>query len=606
MCKGTIFCIALLSAVVTGENFTVGSGYCQRCHETVYQNWQADSGRKSCESCHGPGRNHVLAPTFKNIIKPSGKSDAHTASVKSAPLPQEKLSLELFVMSYCPYGIAALNTLLPLIGKWKGSVDLRLYYIAHRRGEKDTSRHPQGDIPLPSEKCEGSDADLDGTDKYVSLHGLPEVLEDMRQIMIAREFRERFFAYLAARSKDIRGDWKIAARLAGLKDSEIRHIEEVSDSNLADSLFEVSIKEAEKREVSGSPTLFVNGREYSEAVSPYPVERYFCQHSVKQGPCKAFPECGFDFDCRKPGMEGTCRNPMKSGAKCAYSKAAAFTVFVVNDEECPTCHTGNILMETMRRFPGAAFRFIPVDSDSGRAMIKQYKLAIYPSFLFDASAEQSGKFTAISHTFERREDKFILKDYVVKSYHYLSRPFKPGEMALFGSFQNPPFIETLRDFRNSVVDSVGSVKISLHPFAVRSEKGAGTGAWIAAYESPYGPDEVKAGVNQLCVLAKYPVKRALDYMVCRGYDVQKRFESRTPEDGNEWKSCAAQMNLDTAEIRNCEEGDEGKKLFEKSAELGQSLNLEDPGPLVLLNNTFRITGYNPMIRKIILREMRKQ
>jgi hypothetical protein len=618
MRKGVFIRIALLFACAVvfpdtsrntpggNDNFTVGSGYCQRCHETVYQGWQAEPGRRGCESCHGPGRNHVLAPTRKNIGKSVDKSYRHAAPVKRTVMPQEKLTLELFMMSYCPYGIGALNTLLPLAAKWKGNVELTLYYIAHRRGEKDTAHHAQGDIPLPSEKCEASEGDLDGTDKYVSLHGLPEVLEDMRQIIMAREFKERFFSYLAARNRDIRGDWKIAARAAGLKEAELRRVEDLSDSNLADSLFEANIREAEKRDVSGSPTLFINGREYDEAVSPYPVERYFCQHSVKQGACKTFPECGFDFDCKKPGMEGTCRNPMKPDAKCTYAKAAAFTVFVVNDEECPTCHTGNILMEIMRRFPGAAFRFIPLNSDSGQAMIKKYGLTTYPSFLFDTAAARSGKFAAIRPTFDRTGDKFILKDYVVKSYHYLFRPFKAGEMALFGSFQNPPFVETLRDFRATVLDSLGGARVSFHPFAVRNKKGAGSGPWMDAYESPYGPDEVKAGVNQLCVLAEYPLKQALDYMVCRGYDVQKRFESRTPENRDEWKTCAAQLKLDTMKILACQEGDKGKSLLEKSADLGQSLGLEDPGPLVLLNNNFRITGYNPMIRKIILREMRKR
>jgi predicted DCC family thiol-disulfide oxidoreductase YuxK len=305
-------------------------------------------------------------------------------------------------------------------------------------------------------------------------------------------------------------------------------------------------------------------------------------------------------------MEGTCKNPMKGNARCVFAKAVEFTVFVVNDEKCRTCHTGNILMEIMRRFPGARFCFVSIESDSGRRMIRKYGLETYPAFLFDTTANRSEKFGAIRHTFTRTGDKFILQDDVVKSYHYFSRPVKPGEIALFGSFQNPPFIETLRDFRGTVQDAFQNVRVSIHPFALPSGKGAGKDPWTGAYESPYGPDEVRAGVNQLCVLSKYPLKQALDYMVCRGYDVQKRFETRTPENRNEWKTCAAEMKLDTAKIRECETTAEGRKLFEKSADLVKELRLDDPGPLFLLNNNFKITGYNPFIRKIILRELRKQ
>ena len=585
-------------------NYNVGSEHCRRCHESVFKEWQADPERKSCETCHGPGLNHVLAPTKKNVSFVKDPTYIHGEPIK-APIttPKDKLTLELFVMSYCPYGIAAINTLLPIIKKWNDRVQLTIHYIAHRRGSKTVSSPETDDLPSTSDKCETNGAVLDGSDKYVSLHGLNEVEEDIRQIIIANKFKERLIPYLMERNRNIEDNWISAAKQAKFSEAEIKQVEDLSDSRLGDSLFEASMDEAEKRGVSGSPTLFINSREYGEAISPYPVERFFCQESRKDGPCKAFPECGFDFDCTKMGMEGTCISPMKSNAKCTYKKAVRFTVTVVNDETCRICHTGNILMETIRRFPGAQFQFVPIKSDSGALLIKAYNLETYPAFIFDSTADKSNKFKAIKHTFKKVKDKYILEDYVIKSYHYLNRPHYQNEIAIFGSFQNPPFIEMLRDFKNVITDTLINTRISFHPFAVKNDKNKEKSSWYEDYDSPYGKDEVRAGINQVCVLAKYPIKKALEYMVCRGHDVENRFEEKIPENKDEWKVCAGKAGIDTIKILSCENGEEGKKLFEQSIMLEDSLRIEDPGPLFLINNDFKVSGYNNFIRKIILKEL---
>lgn len=585
----------------------VGSGYCKRCHEGLFRNWQSDTKKVSCESCHGAGLNHVLAPTPRNIVIPANTSSGHAKMVTAPlPLPETRLTLDLFVMSYCPYGIAALNTLIPLIRKWGDKIELNLYFIAHRRTEKKEIKPVTSDLPPLSQKCETNGAVLDGTDAYVSLHGLPEVLEDFRQIIIAYRFKNRLWNYLSERNKDIEGDWKKAAKQARFSDSEIAKIEEESDSRLADSLLEVSIEASEKRSVSGSPTLFINGREYTEAVSAYPVERHFCQEAPKSGPCQSFPACGFDFDCTKPGMEGTCLNPMKKNARCEFKPAAKFTVSVINDEACPTCHTGNIIVEVLRRFPGAEFKFIPLDSDSGRLLQKRYSLETYPAFIFDSTALKSEKFKAIQHTFNRIHDRFVLKNEIIKSYHFSNRPFKTNELAIFGSFQNPPFVEMLRSIKDLLPDSLKTTAISLHPFMIRRSKPDSSGPWYSAFDAPYGIDEVRAGVNQRCVLSLYPIKQAVNYMICRGFDVQNRFEQKLPEPRNEWHDCALKWKIDTTKISACEHGSLGKALIEESLSLEDQIHLEDPDPVFLLNNTFRITGYNPGIRKVILKELRSK
>ena len=63
--------------------------------------------------CHTPGGDQV-------------KGD--TAPGKTATR-QEKLSVDLFVMSQCPYGIQAENIVIPLSAELGSRVDLKLYFV---------------------------------------------------------------------------------------------------------------------------------------------------------------------------------------------------------------------------------------------------------------------------------------------------------------------------------------------------------------------------------------------------------------------------------------------------------------------------------------------
>jgi hypothetical protein len=582
----------------------VGSGYCMRCHEVQYQRWQNKAKRQSCESCHGPGRTHVLAPTDRNIHKKKIKHFRHGPRLPEKRTLPEKVMVELFVMSYCPFGIQALNTLLPLVKEWGDNITFKLFYIARKRGRPDPPDAGEGLVS--GEKCEAVGEMMEGTDKFVSLHGLDEVLEDIRQVIIAEKYPKKHVNYLVYRNKNIKESWKKAARQGGITKKEIREIESLMDTDFSDSLFKENIKESQTRHVRGSPTLFINGLEYTGNISPYPVERHFCQDTKKAGPCRDFPECGFDFDCKKPGMSGTCIHPMTQNAKCIFKKAVTFTVIVLNDETCETCHTGNVIAEIKKRFRGAGLQFVNIHSAQGESLIKKYKIDIYPAFLFDKAVNASEKFIPIKHTFRQVGDKYLIRDYVIKSYRFLKRKTIPNRLDVFGAFQHPPVIEMQRDFETVLDDTAFNIKLYIHPFVQHKGKQDHTGPWHAAYKSPYGPSEIKASIRQLCVLKLYPGKRGYEYQICRGFDVQKRFEQKIPEPEDEWMSCAGQLQLDVQKIKSCFNGKQGRRLFKKSLSLLEAVNIQEPGPIFLLNNKFRITGYNRMIKQVIIQELGKQ
>ena len=153
---------------------TVGKQFyseCVSCHvtgfryETGYQIGNQD--RESlvdvgCETCHGPGKQHITTPLTTNIrgeVKQQVCMECHTPShspgfeqivehvmpevdhSRTEPSLKEileqrmrgpmKPQVELFVMSFCPFGVQAEEELLPFIEKYGEAVDFNLRFIAN-------------------------------------------------------------------------------------------------------------------------------------------------------------------------------------------------------------------------------------------------------------------------------------------------------------------------------------------------------------------------------------------------------------------------------------------------------------------------------------------
>jgi hypothetical protein len=196
--------------------------------------------------------------------------------------------------------------------------------------------------------------------------------------------------------------------------------------------------------------------------------------------------------------------------------------------------------------------------------------------------EKSEKFPPIRKTFRKAKDRYVLMERVVKSYHFLGRPEIPRRLDIFGAPDNPPVVEMLRDIESLVGDTSLSFQYFLHPGVSTPE-----------------------GLRALCIDSLYPGHTAYQYRLCRGFDVQRRFEERLPEPAEEWRSCAGQLKLDTAAVSTCARGPAGKALLKKSLSLSRAVGVGGPDPVLLLNNRFRISGYNPSIRKILIDELKK-
>ena len=292
------------------HNGYVSATACQRCHEQEYLQWSAtrhafayetllkkeryfdpncvschttgfgyqtgfEIGDEAsefkgvqCETCHGPGKQHVSNPKKENIRLAAETSlcltchdtkhspgfaevvTLHTKDVDHSrePMNLEELlasrvsrmgkpTLELFVMSYCPFGVQAEEKIIPIVKQFGDSIDFKLRFIAQ---EKKT-------------------VSLQEVTPFMSLHGYPEVAENIRQLLIAQEYPNEYLDYILCRGKKLDKSWEDCAEKYSI---DVAKIQALFDTPEAEQLFRENIQRATELGVRASPTIFVDGHKF--------------------------------------------------------------------------------------------------------------------------------------------------------------------------------------------------------------------------------------------------------------------------------------------------------------------------------------------------------
>ncbi|MDA8132957.1 MAG: hypothetical protein M0011_15755 [Elusimicrobia bacterium] len=149
---------------------------------------------------------------------------------------EKKNTLEVFVMSQCPFGVLAENSLLD--AEKNKLLPEGLNWEVHFIGD--------------------AKKDDKGVWQFSSLHGQAEWEEDARQAYIAAKFPDKFKAYLAERNKDVHAaDWQKAAKAAGL---DADKIEKGFDE--AKELLAADFAATSELGITTSPSFIAGGRQF--------------------------------------------------------------------------------------------------------------------------------------------------------------------------------------------------------------------------------------------------------------------------------------------------------------------------------------------------------
>lgn len=197
----------------------------------------------------------------------------------------DKPTVELFTMSYCPYGNQAEAGMIPVAKLLSKQVDIVPHYIFYANYQGGGSTY-----------C------IDKDSKYCSMHGVKEAQQDIRELCIYKYNKDKYWDYIdkvntQCTVSNIDTCWSQPAKDLGVNTSKISQCETSEGEKLAAA--EVAL--TDKYQVSGSPTLIINGVKFDGQRTA---------DAYKTGICGAFntqpAECSQTLDSNAAATTGSC------------------------------------------------------------------------------------------------------------------------------------------------------------------------------------------------------------------------------------------------------------------------------------------------------------
>lgn len=181
---------------------------------------------------------------FPSVIDMS-ITPGETETTKPQEIPKTaKPEVKLFIMSYCPYGIQAMQTMAPVNNLIKNLVKVSYVIYPNYQGGGDDFCIEDG--------------------KYCSMHGIQELNEDARQLCVQKYQSDKFWNYYLAVSekctyKNVDSCWEAVAKSSGVDTQKVKDCFAKEKVSLIKAEYEAD----QKYDVSGSPTLVINGVQYN-------------------------------------------------------------------------------------------------------------------------------------------------------------------------------------------------------------------------------------------------------------------------------------------------------------------------------------------------------
>ncbi len=186
---------------------------------------------------------------------------------------EKEKDLQLFVMSQCPYGTMALNSMEEVLEAFEDDdISFDVHYIATEME--------------------------DGT--FQSLHGQPEVDENIRQLCAKKYYEtdNKYMEYIWCRNEDISSEeWENCAFKADMSTDKIKAC---SEGDEGAELLAEDIKIAQELKISASPSWIANNKYQFSGIDAETIKLQFCEHNPD------LEGCGEELSENTEGVEGQC------------------------------------------------------------------------------------------------------------------------------------------------------------------------------------------------------------------------------------------------------------------------------------------------------------
>jgi glutaredoxin len=221
---------------------------------------------------------------FTNTVNMSARTGGQQSPQETpVPVKSARPVVDLYVMSFCPYGTQAETVMRPVVDLLQSKADIRIRYITTISGTT--------------------------ADSVDSLHGPAEAKEDLQQICINKYYPEKFWAYIKTFNEQCYPSWQNATALASCRKDTVSALS--VDSAKIDTcaggaeglaLLRADETASAKDGAMASPTLVINGVQYSGSRTPEAYKQAIC-NSFETAPA----ECSTVLSSASaPGSTGGC------------------------------------------------------------------------------------------------------------------------------------------------------------------------------------------------------------------------------------------------------------------------------------------------------------
>lgn len=457
----------------------------------------------------------------------------------------EKVKIDLYIMSLCPYGVEAENSFIDVAKELKNAVDINIEFIAGEIGPKN----------------------------FVSLHGQPEIEGDIIQLCAKEYHPEKYLDLISCMNEnpgEIPNNWEECAT-----DLDLETIKKCSTSDEGKELLSKSIKKSEAVQASGSPTIYINGNQYNGNRDSKSLIRAICQSygAIKPSECNSIPE------------------PTK------------VDLTIVNSKDCTTCDTSKVIEGLKQIFPGLKVNEIEQSSEDGEKLIKDLEIQILPAYIFDDKIKDTEIWTSnekLRTLFEEKSDLFKVIDQATGATYFVD-PVKRAEFAKFLEEKKKEIMQVLNvkdkpqidffimsycPYGNQAEETISDVyqalknKVNYVPHYIFYENFNNGGEEYCLdkdnkYCSMHGVQEANQDIRELCVLKNYGIGKYFDFIKIANTDCSAENIDTC------WETITQKAGIDKYKVRNCEKTE---KLTLAKKELETTTKLQISGsPTIFIN-----------------------
>ncbi len=477
-----------------------------------------------------------------------GEKKDDAVKTDAAPAVEAAVNVDLYVMSQCPFGVQAVDAIVPAVQKFSGKVALNLEFVGT----------------------------VDDAGKLHTMHGEDELKGNMYQICagdVAKDKQLDFILCMNKEWKTIPKNWEPCAKETGIDSAALSGC---VNGDRGKELLAASFKRTTKAGIQGSPTIKINGDDYKGGRMTHDFVKHICGAYGEKEKIK------YCLELPPPGK---------------------VTVTAVTDKRCgEKCDPERLFTSLRQVFPGLETKTLYWKDSETREMCEKLGIKMLPAVFFDESIDNdadgakqlakwlapAGKYHVLKVKPEFDPTAEVCDNGVDDTGNgkvdcddsdctlsFACRKETSRSLEVFVMSQCPYGAMALKATKE-LLDAFGKdINFNIH-FIGKEVDGA--------FESLHGQPEVEENIRQICAAKHYGAKnKYLAYVWCRGSDIRN----------DDWKSCTgAKTGINAAVIEKCATGEEGKALLSEDIKLANGLGI-DASPTWVVNGKESFGGIVP-------------